>query len=247
MWLLNRFQLHVSDNKTSFQRRWGTAYSNPVLPFGELVLAQDQNLAIWLGRCEASNEHLLAKANSSSLVKGRTVTRLSLESSMDPILFKSISLPQPELASAAYLKMAKLGDQPIAKAGGERELRMVSPPQASKHLQPKAKGRQPRALHSSTQLPPGLAQPSSSQACPYELSDLAWQQPALQQPHELRPTALHPPVVQQPASATTVLIEQVIELTSRRQPSQEQASQQQPVRRSKKPKGSWKRHGPSRR
>ena len=47
VWLLNRFQLHVSDNKTSFQRRWGTTYSNPVLPFGELVLAQDQDLAIW--------------------------------------------------------------------------------------------------------------------------------------------------------------------------------------------------------
>ena len=115
---------------------------------------------------------------------------------------------------------------------------MVSPPQASNHLQPKAKGRQPRVLHSSTQLPPGLAQPSSSQACPYELSDLAWQQPALQQPQELQPTALHPPVVQQPASATTVLIEQVIEPTSRRQPSEKQASQQQPVRRGKKPKGS---------
>ena len=122
VWLLNRFQLHSSDNKTSFQRRWGTAYSNPVLPFGELVLAQDQTLAIWLGRCEASDEHILAKANSSSLVKSRTVTRLSLESSMDPILFKSISLPQPELASAAYLKMAQLGDQPIAKAGGEESL-----------------------------------------------------------------------------------------------------------------------------
>ena len=66
------------------------------------------------------------------------------------------------------------------------------------------------------------------------MSDLAWQQPALQQPHELQPTALHPPVVQQPASATTALIEQVIDPTSRRQPSEEQASQQQPVRRSKK-------------
>ena len=34
-WLLNRFQLHSSDNKTSFQRRWGIAYSSSVLPFGE--------------------------------------------------------------------------------------------------------------------------------------------------------------------------------------------------------------------
>ena len=238
VWLLNRFQLHESDNKTSFQRRWGTAYSNSMLPFGELVLAQDQNLAIWLGRCEASDEHIFAQANSSSLVKGRTVTRLSLESSVDPILFKSISLPQPELPSAAYLKMPQLGDQPIAKARGERELRMASPPQASTHLQPKAKGRQSRALHSSTPLPPGLEQPPLSQACPYELSDLAWQQPALHQPHELQPTALHPPVVQQLDSATTALIEPVTEPTSRRQASEEQASQQQPVRRTRNPKGS---------
>ena len=209
--------------------------SHHVLPFGELVLAHDQNLAIWLGRCEASDEHILAKANSNSLVKSRIVTRLSLVSSMDPILFKSISLPQPELSSAAYLQMAKLGDQPKAKAGGERELRRVSPPQASKYLQPKAKGRQQKAP---TRLPPGLAQPSSSQACPYELSDLAWQQPALQQPNELLPTALHPPVVQQPPTATTALIERVIAPTSSRQPSEEHASQQQPVRRSKKLKGS---------
>ena len=235
VWLLNRFQRHESDNKTSFQRRWGTAYRHQVLPFGELVLAHDQNLASWLGRCEASDAHILAKANSSSLVRSITVTRLSLASSMDPLLFKSISVPQPELSSAVLLQMAKLGDQPIAKPGGDRELRMVSPPQASKYLQPKDEGRQPKA---SIHLPPGLAKPSSSQACPYELSDLAWQQPALQHPHELQPTALHSPVVQQPASATTVLIEPVIEPTSRRQPSEEQASQQQPVRRRKKSKGS---------
>ena len=158
---------------------------------------------------------------------------------MDFILFKSISLPPPELASAAYLKMAQLGEQSIAQAGGEKGLLMVSSPQAYiQYPQQKETGRQPRAFPLSFQLPPGLAQPTSSQACPYELPDSAWQQPALHQPHELRSTALHPPVVQQPASATTALIEQVIEPTSRRQPSEEQASQQQPMRRSKKQKGS---------
>ena len=40
VWLLNRFKLHFSDNKTGFQRRWGTAYSSPVLPFGELSWLQ---------------------------------------------------------------------------------------------------------------------------------------------------------------------------------------------------------------
>ena len=143
-WLLNRFQLQ-SDNKTSFHRRWGTAYNNSVLPFGELVLAQDQTLAIWLGRCEASDEHILATATSSSLVKSQSVTRLSLASSMDIILFNSISLPAPELASATYLKMAELGEQPSEKAGGARELWLEYQPQAyAKHSQPKAKGRQPR-------------------------------------------------------------------------------------------------------
>ena len=94
---------------------------------------------------------------------------------------------------------------------------------------------QPRPV--SFQLPPGLAQPPLSQACPYELSGLAWQQPALQQPHELQPTALHLSVVQQPASATTPLTKQDVEPTSRRQPSEEQASQPQPGRRSKEQKG----------
>ena len=155
-------------------------------------------------------------------------------------MFKSISLPPPALASAAYLKMAKLGDQPSEQAGGARELRLEHQPQAYiKHPQQKAKGRhkqQPKScvFPASTRI--GTA--TLSQACPYELSDLAWQQPALHQEQELQPTALHPPVVQQPASATTALIAQDIEPTSRRQPSEEQASQQQPLRRSKKQKGS---------
>ena len=238
VWLLNRFQLQ-SDNKTSFQRRWGIAYSSAVLPFGELVLAQDQSLAIWLGRCKATDQHILAKANSSSLVKSNSVTRLSLSRSRNLTTFQSISLPPPELASAAYLKMAKYGDQPSEQAGGARELRLEYQSQAyTKQPQQKAKGRhkqQPRAV--SFQLPPGLAQPPSSQDCPYELADLAWQQPALQQPHELQPTALHPPVAQQLASATTALTKQDVEPPSRRQPSEEQASQHQPVRRSKEQKG----------
>ena len=65
-WLLNRFQLQ-SDNKTSFHRRWGAAYNNSVLPFGELILAEGQTLAIWLGRCDASDQHIVATANSQQL------------------------------------------------------------------------------------------------------------------------------------------------------------------------------------
>ena len=121
VWLLNRLQLPASDDKTSFQRRRGIDYSSFVLPFGELVLAQDQGLAIWLGRCEVTDEHILAKANSSSLVKSNSVTRLSLDSSRDLPMFTSISLPPPELTSAAYLKMAEFGDQPSEQTGGERE------------------------------------------------------------------------------------------------------------------------------
>ena len=81
VWLLNRFQLQSSDQKTSFRRRWGVPFRNPVLPFGELVLAQTQHaesakldhrlqpqrsLAIWLGRCEATGEHILAKAKPAT-------------------------------------------------------------------------------------------------------------------------------------------------------------------------------------
>ena len=237
--LLNRFQLHSSDNKTSLQRRWGIAYSSSVLPFGELVLAPDLSLAIWLGRCESSDEHILAMANSNSAVKSNSVTRLSLDSSMELTLFKSISIPPPELASAAYLKMAELGDQTSEQAGGARELRLEYQPQAyTKHPQPEANGRQPRALPSSFELTPGLAHLFVSQACSYEFPDLGWQQPALHQPQELQSTALHPPVVQQPPSATTTLIERVLNPPSRRQPSEEQASQQQPVRRCPKQNGS---------
>ena len=47
-WLLNSFQLHSSDHKTSIQRRWGIASTSAVLPFGELVLTQDRSLAFGL-------------------------------------------------------------------------------------------------------------------------------------------------------------------------------------------------------
>ena len=128
-WLLNRLQLS-SDNKTSSHRRWGIAFTSTVLPFGELVLAQDQSLASWLARCEATDQHILAKANSNSLVKSNLVTRLNLDRFMDLNLHKSPSLPPPELPSADYLKMAEFGAHTTAKAGGEEQLRMVSPPRA---------------------------------------------------------------------------------------------------------------------
>ena len=124
-WLLNRFQLSSSDYKTSFQRKWGIASPSAVLPFGELVLAPDQSLAFWLGRCEATDQHILAKANSNSLVKSNFVTRLSLDWTLS-----CSKAPPPELPSAAYLKMAENGDQPTAKAGGEKQLWMEFPPQA---------------------------------------------------------------------------------------------------------------------
>ena len=239
VWLLNRFQLHSSDNRTSFQRRWGTAYRSSVLPFGELVLASDQSLALWLGRCEVTDEHVLAKAFSSSLVTSTFVTRMSLESSRDLDMFKSITLPPRELASAAYLKMAELGDQPSEQAGGATELKLEYQPQAStQHPQQKAQGRheqQPSAM--SFPLTPGVVPSPLPQACPYELSDLAWQQPALHYEKELPSTALHPPVVQQLASATTTSNLPFSEPTLRRQPSEEKASPQQRARRSQTQKG----------
>ena len=130
--------------------------------------------------------------------------------------------------------MAQLGDSPTAMAGGAKELRRVSPPRAyNKQPQSKAKGRQPRASAVSFHLPSGLTQPALQQACPYELSDLAWQQPALHQLHALQQTALHQPVAQKQALATTAVIDQVIGPTTRRQSSEELASPQQPEKRSK--------------
>ena len=168
----------------------GIASSSAVLPFGELVLAQDQSLAIWLGRCEATDEHILAKANSSSLVKSMSVTRLSLNSSRDLAMFTSIILPPPELASAAYLKMAKFADQPSEKAGEQESLGWSFHRKLATSIPSR---RQKEDTCSSPELClSGLAQPPLSQACPFELSDLAWQQPDLQQPHELQPTAFAP-------------------------------------------------------
>ena len=195
------------------------------------------NLAFWHGRCEATDQHILAKAHSVSLVQSNTVTRLSLDSSMDLILFKSSSLPPPEPPSVAYLKKAELGDQPTAKAGGEEQFRMELPPQAYNQPQQTAKGKIKQKRIVSFRPPPGLAQTASSQAGPCALSDLVWQQSALPQPHESQLTALHPSDVQLLASAKTALIAQVIEPPSRRPPSGEQPSHQQPESRSKNQKG----------
>ena len=218
VWLLNRFQLHSSDQKTSFQRRWGVPFSNPVLPFGELVLAQTQHaesakldhrlqpqrsLAIWLGRCEATGEHILAKANNTSLVKSRTVTRLSLEEACNLATFKTISIPAPELSSSASVKMAKEGDQPPDQQGGESKLRLDLPPQAfTQPPQQRPRGRpklQPAPFQPALVPPPGLAQPSTSTSLPK-------QPPPASQPAALQPKAPQPPppppALQQPALHT---------------------------------------------
>ena len=196
VWLLNRFQLHSSDQKTSFQRRWGIPFSSPVLPFGELVLSQTQHaesakldhrlqpqrsLAIWLGRCESTGEHILAKANNTSLVKSRTVTRLSLEGSTDLRVFKSISIPPPELTSSASVKMAKEGDQPTDQQGGDSQLRLENPPQAyTQPPQQRPRGRprnQPAAFQPALVPPPGLAQPPPPAQQPAALPQQVQQQP----------------------------------------------------------------------
>ena len=213
VWLLNRFQLHSSDQKTSFQRRWGVPFSNPVLPFGELVLAQTQHaesakldhrlqpqrsLAIWLGRCEATGEHILAKANNTSLVKSRTVTRLSLEEACNLATFKTISIPPPELASAASVKMSKEGDGP--PEGGEPKLRLDLQPQAfTQPPQQRARGRpklQPPPFQPALAPPPGLEQPSTSTSLPKQPA-------AASRPVALQPKAPQPPppplALQQPA------------------------------------------------
>ena len=217
VWLLNRFQLHTSDQKTSFQRRWGVPFSNPVLPFGELVLAQTQHaesakldhrlqpqrsLAIWLGRCEATGEHILAKANNTSLVKSRTVTRLSLEEACKLSTFKTISIPAPELSSSASVKMAKEGDQPTDQTGGEAKLRLDVPPQAfTQPPQQRPRGRpklQPAPFQPALVPPPGLAQPSTSTSLPQPASQPAALQPKAQQPPPPPPALQQPALQQQP-------------------------------------------------
>ena len=217
VWLLNRFQLHTSDQKTSFQRRWGVPFSNPVLPFGELVLAQTQHaesakldhrlqpqrsLAIWLGRCEATGEHILAKANNASLVKSRTVTRLSLEEACKLSTFKTISIPAPELSSSASVKMAREGDQPTDQTGGEAKLRLDVPPQAfTQPPQQRPRGRpklQPAPFQPALVPPPGLAQPSTSTSLPQSSSQPPALQPKAQQPPPPPPALQQPALQQQP-------------------------------------------------
>ena len=211
-WLLHRSQLHSGDNQTSSPGRWGIATS--VLPFGEPVLTSDLSLAIWLGRCDSSDEHILAKANGNSLVTSTSVTRLSLESSMELALFKSTSIPALEPASVTYLETAKRSAQPLAQAGGDEQLRMEIPPQAYNH-HPQHKllsnHQQPRAI--SFQPPLGLAQPSPSPAYSCEV-----------QQHDLRPTTLHTPGVHQPASSPPALIAHNSESTMRRQLSAKPAT-----------------------
>ena len=167
-------------------------------------LQPQRSLAIWLGRCEATGEHILAKANNTSLVKSRTVTRLSLEEACKLSTFKTISIPAPELSSSASVKMAKEGDQPTDQQGGEAKLRLDVPPQAfTQPPQQRPRGRPklqpapfPTSFGSTTGLglillhrhlcrnntpasQPAALQPMAPQPPP---PPPALQQPALQQP-----------------------------------------------------------------
>ena len=133
--------------------------------------------------------------------------------------------------------MAEFGEQPSEKAGGARELRLEYQPQAyTKHPQPKANSQQPRAFQSPCELTSGRAPSVVSQACSLEFRDLATASFASTTGVAINSFALT--VVQQPSSATTALKDHVLNPPSRKQPSEEQASQQQPVRRCQKQKSS---------
>ena len=148
---------------------------------------------------------------------------------MELALFKSTRIPALEPASVASLERAKHGTQPLAQAGGDEQLRIETPPQASHHHpQHKLLSNHPQPRAMSFQLPPGLTQPSSSQAYSCEV----------QHQHDLRLTTLHTPVVHHPASSPPALIAHNSESTVRRQLSDKPASTHQPVRSSTQQKGS---------
>ena len=82
-WVQNRYQLH-DDGKSSYERRWGTAYYKPNCEFAECVLFQYATTdwpktsiawyyGIWLGRCAQSDEHFIG--TPTGVYRTRTVRR----------------------------------------------------------------------------------------------------------------------------------------------------------------------------
>ena len=102
-WLQPRFTLYGS--MSPHERLYGVPYDSPIVNFGEIVIARDPSATegpkhaprghygVWLGRAEATNEHIVALRDSGVIAKFRTVRRVTEGQSFDLEALRVGALP----------------------------------------------------------------------------------------------------------------------------------------------------------
>ncbi len=134
-WIRNRFEKRP-DGHTAHYNIVGVEYSGVVHVFGEIVLARLPATktkkftgkfvkAIWLGKAELSDEHIVGTASGAFLC--RTTHRLPVESQFDSELYKQFCAPpwEPGAKGPGVIDDEEVGDLP---AGPLPELASVAPP-----------------------------------------------------------------------------------------------------------------------
>jgi hypothetical protein len=93
----------LPSGRTAYEEIKGREYSGEVVEFGEAVFARDPAPAtaaakmdarwhtrIWLGKVEASDEHLVAEANTNSVSKVRSIRRKPQQQRWSKVLLEAV-------------------------------------------------------------------------------------------------------------------------------------------------------------
>ena len=77
-WIFNRFHVRADTRSTPYSKTWLKVYAQPVLPFGELILARSAHLqkshthfvhGCWLGRDSHTDEHIIGSEAGVCVVR----------------------------------------------------------------------------------------------------------------------------------------------------------------------------------
>ena len=126
-WLLVRFHERQTTKQTAFQRCFGRVYDGTVVPFGEVSMARVPHdgpkdrrkldsvwlRAVWVGKAERSDEHLLLTEKGP--MRARTVKRIPQPAIDDAVTFLDTvkGTPwDPDSGAAKLLRSAKV--RPVA-------------------------------------------------------------------------------------------------------------------------------------
>ena len=118
---INRYLIR-QDGKTSYERRvFNKAHSDPLVPFGERVLAHVQaqppsqklrlraqpqrHYSLWLGKCVITGMHIVA--HEGQILKTRTFARLIKEQQFSSVEFSNLTIKNLKEARVALQELPR--------------------------------------------------------------------------------------------------------------------------------------------